>query len=233
MRRIFVFQALQEYILLGIGLKRLILSCLQNSHHFRANEARANKLETTAQVYNQFFLYAIVSDMNQVGLLLLRIFAVCLQINDFVDRRASISMSSSHKSPQLMNGLVRSSYDGIPLRRASREDQTGVCSPTCFVGSYLCCNAVISFCVKFLSSCYIKLLNSVEVNCLTDKQLLPLFSFYNFWEVFQALSGYILDPQGFANDPDQQEELITKIGEELSLHNQRFDFSWEAVFSYL
>uniref|UniRef100_A0A9J2PJD5 TOG domain-containing protein n=1 Tax=Ascaris lumbricoides TaxID=6252 RepID=A0A9J2PJD5_ASCLU len=36
-----------------------------------------------------------------------------------------------------------------------------------------------------------------------------------------SLSGYILDPEGLANDVEQQEELITKIGEELSLHNQR------------
>ncbi|VDK43602.1 unnamed protein product [Anisakis simplex] len=36
-----------------------------------------------------------------------------------------------------------------------------------------------------------------------------------------SLSGYILDPEGLANDLEQQEELITKIGEELSLHNQR------------
>lgn len=35
-------------------------------------------------------------------------------------------MSSPRASPQLMNGLVRSSYDGTPLRRASREDQSGV-----------------------------------------------------------------------------------------------------------
>ncbi|VDN57345.1 unnamed protein product [Dracunculus medinensis] len=35
------------------------------------------------------------------------------------------------------------------------------------------------------------------------------------------LSGYILDAQGFAADLAQQEELITKIGEELSLHNKR------------
>ncbi|VDM48772.1 unnamed protein product [Toxocara canis] len=36
-----------------------------------------------------------------------------------------------------------------------------------------------------------------------------------------SLSGYVLDPEGLANDVEQQEELITKIGEELSLHNQR------------
>uniref|UniRef100_A0A0R3RYT9 CLASP_N domain-containing protein n=1 Tax=Elaeophora elaphi TaxID=1147741 RepID=A0A0R3RYT9_9BILA len=104
---------------------------LSASNGINSNEARAGILETTAQ------------------------------INDFVDRRAGLPMSSPRGSPQLMNGSVRSSFDGPPLRRASREDQSG------------------------------------------------------------SLSGYILDPQGFANDPEQQEELITKIGEELSLHNQR------------
>ncbi|VDK71057.1 unnamed protein product [Litomosoides sigmodontis] len=105
--------------------------CLSASNGINPNEARAGILETTAQ------------------------------INDFVDRRAGLPVSSPRASPQLMNGLVRSSYDGTPLRRASREDQSG------------------------------------------------------------SLSGYILDPQGFSNDLEQQEELITKIGEELSLHNQR------------
>ncbi|VDN03159.1 unnamed protein product [Thelazia callipaeda] len=37
----------------------------------------------------------------------------------------------------------------------------------------------------------------------------------------ESLSSYVLDPKAFANDLQQQEELITKIGEELSFHNQR------------
>ncbi|VIO91504.1 Uncharacterized protein BM_BM2056 [Brugia malayi] len=105
--------------------------CLSTGNGINTNEARVGILETTAQ------------------------------INDFVDRRTGLPISSPRVSPQLINGLARSPYDSIPLRRASREDQSG------------------------------------------------------------SLSGYILDPQGFADDPEQQEELITKIGEELSLHNQR------------
>ncbi|VDK78129.1 unnamed protein product [Onchocerca ochengi] len=105
--------------------------CLSTSNGINTNEAHAGILETTAQ------------------------------INDFVDRRASLTVSSPRASPQLTNGSVRSPYNGVLLRRSSREDQNG------------------------------------------------------------SLSGYILDPQGFANDPEQQEELITKIGEELSFHNQR------------
>ncbi|CAG9539124.1 unnamed protein product [Cercopithifilaria johnstoni] len=105
--------------------------CLSASNGINSNEARAGILETTAQ------------------------------INDFVDRRAGLPMSSPRVSPQLTNDSLRSSFDGTPLRRTSREDQNG------------------------------------------------------------SLSGYILDPQGFANGLEQQEELITKIGEELSLHNQR------------